>query len=166
MVFKSDKQRKGFFGSRATQRANINPTLEIKAKKTFGITQNPLTAGFIARDGKFIQLKGEKEKFERFHRRIGIVFTDKERKLMNGNVVDKFVNATGNLRVQVTKSQSAIQARRKLTSKQLDAVRKTQLNSNPIFFELTDSKGNIVKSGKFRDFSNFRSFIIRNKLLK
>ena len=137
MVFKSDKQRKAFFASQGNIRAEINPRLEIKAKKTFGITQNPLTAGFIARDGKFIQLKGEKEKFERFHKRISVVFTSEELKSLKTNPIDKFTSTTGDLRIQVTPRQTAIEAKRKLTPEQIEAIRKTQLNSNPIFFDFT-----------------------------
>lgn len=164
MVFKSDKQRKAFFANQRNIRASINPTLEIKAKKIFGITKNPLTAGFITRDGKFIQLKGEKEKFERFHKRIRVVFTEKQLKMSKLNAVDRFTRDTGNLRIQVTPKQSAIEAKRKLTPEQLNAIRKTQLNSNPIFFELT-RREKILKSGKFIDFSNFVRFIKRNKLI-
>ncbi len=157
MTFKSDAQRKGFFANKGNTRVNINPTLETRAKKRFGITQNPLESGFITRKGKFIKLKE--------HKAIRIVFKPSDKQIPNGNFIDKFLNQTGDLRIQVTKKQTAIQTRRKITSKQLDAIRKTQLNSNPIFFEQTNAKGKIIKSGKFIDFSRFKAFIFRNKLI-
>jgi len=142
----------------SSPRANISPVLESRAKKIFGITKNPLQSGFITRQGRFIKLKE--------HKAIRVVFTTKQlRTLKNGNAIDKFTSNTGNLRIQVTRKQSAIEARRKLTPNQVEAIRKTQLNSNPIFFEFTGKDGKILKSGKFIDFSNFERFIRRNNLV-
>ncbi|MAH48577.1 hypothetical protein CMI37_22320 [Candidatus Pacearchaeota archaeon] len=153
MPFKTDKQRKAFFASQGNTRAEINPTLETRAKETFGTTKNPLDSGFITRKGKFIDLKT--------HKSIRAVFKPS----IKGDVVSKFTSKTGNLRIQVTPTQSAIEAKRKLTPEQVEAIRKTQLNSNKIFFEFTGSNGKIIQSGIFRDFSNFKRFISRKNLM-
>ena len=150
MAFKSDNQRKAFFANQGNIRADINPALSIKAKRTFGTTQNPLESGFITRKGKFIKLKE--------HKSIRTVFRQK-----HDNYIDKFLNQTGNLRIQVTDKQSAVEAKRKLTPKQIDAIRKTQLNSNTIYFDF--NQGTVRKTGKFRDFANFKNFINRNNLM-
>ncbi len=47
MVFKSDKQRKGFFGSRGNVRGNVNPTIK-------DITGRKLKVKIIMQKGKFL----------------------------------------------------------------------------------------------------------------
>lgn len=136
----------------------ISKTLERRAKLVFGITNNPLDAGYISRDGQFISFpspSGDIEKPDRGHFRV-MRLTSKSQ--ISSNL---YINRTGNIRTQVTSNQASFEIRQLPTPEQFDAMQKASEGKGKMFIDITGDDGRTIDSSEFSDFSMAKDWIYR-----
>lgn len=137
----------------------LGRTLQARAKSVFGTTQNPINAGYITRDGKYLNFpntanSGE-EISDRSHFRVMSVLSK------DNKTSSFFINETGNIRTQITKNNANFEIRSPLTQEQFNAMQEGSKGKS-IYVDYTNEKGETIKSAKFVDFASAEDWILRN----
>lgn len=133
--------------------------LEARGKSIFGTTQNPINAGYITRDGKYLNFPhtaGAGEEIpDRSHFRVMHVLSK------DNKTSSFFINETGDIRTQITKNNANFEIRSPLTQEQFNTMQEGSKGKN-IYIDYTNEKGETIKSAKFSDFAEAKHWITTN----
>jgi hypothetical protein len=139
------------------QKLSKNLNYEQEAIDIYGTTYNPLRAAFITSEGQLIDGGGYPEDTGRSidHREIAGSVVERKAGDTNTDALIRYMNETGNIRINVTKDTVYVDTTYYPTENQLNAIKDLSINKETVS-DISTLTGNVQVSGEF---TNYRDFI-------